>query len=231
MLRLILAGCHGRMGRQLSAHCCNDPSVTIVAGVTRTGTSAGTYPIFSDLNLCSTPADVLVDFSAPGALTQLLNYCTHRKLPAVLAVTGYSQQQLEQIRLASYIIPIFHAANLSIGANLLLKLTKQAAEALGPNFGATITERHHHQKRDSPSGTALALAQTLINKAEIFSIRSGTTAGEHTVMFAGPDEVLELVHRADSREVYAAGAIRAAHFLSKISSPGLYDMDDLLTQK
>lgn len=228
MLRLILAGCHGRMGRQVTGYCASRSDVSIEAGLDRTGRPANGFPVFSDLRLCHSSADVFLDFSSPDGLASILAFCIRRQMPVVLAVTGYSQRQLEQIRLASHAIPVFRAANLSIGANILLKLTKQTAAALGTDFGVAITERHHRDKADAPSGTALMLSKAIPQNSEIFSIRSGTTAGEHTVLFAGQDEVLELSHRADSREVYAAGAIRAARFLSGIGKPGLYGMEHLL---
>ena len=228
MLRIILAGCHGRMGHQVVTYCKNNTNACIVAGIDRADRPVEEFPVFPKVDSCLVPADVVVDFSAPELLDSLLTFCCQRQLPLVSAVTGYPEQQLKKIRLASHAIPIFRSANLSIGANVLLKLTKQAATALGPGFGAAITERHHYQKADAPSGTALLLSDAIPQNANIFSIRAGTTAGEHTVMFAGQDEVLELIHRADSREVYAAGAVRAAHFLSAVGRPGLFGMDDLL---
>lgn len=228
MLRVILAGCHGRMGRQVAKYCANCSDVTIVAGLDRTGRPADGFPVFSEPTQCHIAADVLIDFSRPEALAPLLAFCVRRKLPAVLAVTGYSHAQLEQIRSASRTIPIFRAANLSIGANVLRKLVTQATSALGNDFDVTIIEHHHKNKVDSPSGTAIMLSRSMPQKAEIFSIRAGATAGEHTVLFAGQNEILELTHRADSREVYAAGAIRAARFLTKVNRPGLYGMEQML---
>lgn len=229
MLRVILAGCHGRMGREVAACCAGRSDACISAGLDKTGRPCDEFPVFSDLTQCRIPADVLVDFSRPEALTPILAFCTRRKLPAVLAVTGYSQQQLEQIKAASRSIPIFRAANLSIGANVLRTLTRQAAAALGNEFDITIVERHHKNKADSPSGTALMLARSIPRKSDVISIRAGsTTAGEHTVLFTGQNEVLELTHRADDRSIYAAGAIRAAHFVAKINRPGLYGMDHML---
>ena len=228
MLRIILAGCHGRMGTEISRFCHERPEISIVAGIDRTGRPTERYPVFSVPFQCDINADVLVDFSQPEVIHQLIPYCINRKLPIVLGVTGYSQQQLEIVQAACKTIPIFRAANLSIGANVLLKLTKFAAISLGNGFDADIIERHHKQKRDSPSGTALLLSIMLQKETAIKSIRSGSTAGEHTVLFAGTDEVLKLTHRADSRAVYAAGAIRAAHFIATAEHPGLYGMDDII---
>ena len=229
MLRIILAGCHGRMGRQVVTHCKRHADVNIVAGVDRTGRPSEGFPVFSDIDRCYTPADVLIDFSHPEALDPLLAFCTQRKMPILLAVTGYSQRQLEYINHAIHAIPVFRAANLSVGANVLQKLTKTAAAALGTGFDVNIIERHHKRKADAPSGTALTLSLAIGMETAISSIRAGTTAGEHTVLFAGRGEVIELTHRADSREVYAAGAIRAARYIAEVNRPGLYGMDDLWT--
>lgn len=216
------------MGRQVVEYCKCNTDACIVAGIDRSDRSPEAFPVFHRISSCFNSADALVDFSAPELLEELLTFCCQQQLPLVLAVTGYSEQQLEKIHLASHAIPIFQSANLSIGANVLLKLTRQAATALGPGFGAVVTERHHYQKADSPSGTALLLSDAIPQCTDVFSLRTGTTAGEHTVIFAGQDEVLELAHRADSREVYAVGAIHAAQFLSKIGRPGLFGMNDLL---
>lgn len=216
------------MGRQVVSLCSNSPDVLISAGIDRTERPADGFPIYSSASLCNISADVLVDFSQPDALDSLLSFCIDRKMPIVLAVTGYTQRQLAQIDLATQIIPVFRAANLSIGAHVLQKLSKHAANALGTSFDVNIIDRHHKGKIDAPSGTALSLSLAIGMVSSISSIRAGTTIGEHTVLFTGQDEVLELTHRADSREVYAAGALRAARFLAEINAPGLYGMDDLL---
>lgn len=227
MLRIILAGCNGRMGTEVSEHCRKQQEFQIAAGYSRHQMDEN-YPVYTALEQCSVTADVLVDFSRPEAIHQILPYCVRNRLPAVLGVTGYSQQQLNEIHSACELIPIFRAANFSIGANVLLKLVRTAAPLLGDEFDADIIERHHRNKLDSPSGTALLLWRTLGNLPEIKSIRSGSTAGEHTVLFAGADEVLVLSHRADSRNVYAAGAMQAARFIAGVDHPGLYGMEDLL---
>lgn len=229
MLRIILSGCHGRMGRHLIRFCAPLPDVTIAAGFDRLGRPAEGFPVFQTPALCHISAHALVDFSAPDALSDLLAFCVSRKLPLLIAATGHSPEQLAQIRLASHAVPILRAPNLSVGACTLHALAEAAARSLGPGFSASITERHHAGKADAPSGTALSLAEAIGTDPPICSIRAGTIAGEHTVLFAGYGEVLELTHRADSREVYAAGAIRAAQLLSQVSRPGLYTMEDLLT--
>lgn len=229
MLRIILSGCHGRMGRQVAALCEECDGLAVTAGLDRRGRPADSFPVFSDPEACRADADVLVDFSHSDALGPLLRCCIRHNLPAVLAVTGYSAEAQRQIKTAARSIPIFRAANLSLGANVLLRLTRQASAALGPDYDAAITERHHRSKLDAPSGTAFLLAEALSPAPTgLFSIRAGTTAGEHTVLFAGQDEVLELTHRADSRRVYAMGAVKAAQFIARTENPGLYGMDDLL---
>ena len=215
------------MGTEVSEYCRKRQGFQIVAGYSRHQTVKN-YPAFTVLAQCSVEADVLVDFSQPEAVHQLLPYCIRNRIPIVLGVTGYSQQQMDEILSACESIPIFRSANFSIGATVLLKLVRTAAPLLVDGFDANIIERHHKNKLDSPSGTALLLSRTLGKQSEIKSLRSGTTAGEHTVLFAGADEVLTLSHRADSRKVYAAGAMQAARFIANVNRPGLYGMEDLL---
>lgn len=227
MLRMILSGCHGRMGQRLVQFCARRSDVAIVAGFDRLGRPSESFPVFSDPAHCTVPAHVLIDFSKPDALNRLLVLCLKRKLPIIIAATGHSPQQRGQIELASHRIPVFYAANLSVGAYMLQVLAGEAMPALGSDFSASIIERHHAGKADAPSGTALMLSALIGSNAPVFSIRAGTTAGEHTVLFAGDDEILKLTHEASSRDVYAAGAIRAARFLTSVSQPGLYGMKDL----
>lgn len=229
MLRMILSGCHGRMGQKLVQFCARRSDVAIVAGLDRLGRPAESFPVFSDPAHCTVPAHVLIDFSKPDALNRLLALCLKRKLPIIVATTGHSPRQQSQIELASHTIPVFYAANLSVGAYMLQALVGGAMSALGPGFSVSIIERHHADKTDAPSGTALMLSALVGSTAPVFSIRAGTTAGEHTVLFAGDDEVLKLTHEASSRDVYAAGAIRAARFLTSVGQPGLYEMKDLLS--
>lgn len=228
MLRMILSGCHGRMGQKLVQFCAQRSDVAIVAGFDRLGRPSESFPVFSDPAHCTVPAHVLIDFSKPDALNRLLVLCLKRKLPILIAATGHSPQQQVQIELASHTIPVFYAANLSVGAYMLQVLAGEAMSALGPGFSASIIERHHEGKADAPSGTALMLSALIGSNTPVFSIHAGTTAGEHTVLFAGNDEILKLTHEAVSRDVYASGAIRAARFLASVSQPGLYGMKDLL---
>lgn len=228
MLRMILSGCHGRMGEKLIQVCARRSDVAIVAGFDRLGRPSESFPVFSEPAHCTVPAHVLIDFSRPDALSGLLALCLERKLPVLIAATGHSPQQQAQIELASHTIPVFYAANLSVGAYMLQVLAEKAMLALGSGFSASVIERHHAGKADAPSGTALMLSALIGSNTPVFSIRAGTTAGEHTVLFAGDDEILKLTHEASSRDVYAAGAIRAAQFLASVSQPGLYGMKDLL---
>lgn len=217
------------MGTEISEYCRNLQDFDVVAGFAKGIHQEKHYPVFTMPEQCSIPADVLIDFSRPEAIHWLLPYCIKNRLPAVLGVTGYSQNQLKEIHSACTSIPIFHATNFSIGANMLLKLVQSAAAFPEYGFDVDIIERHHKNKLDSPSGTALLLSHALRKDVQIKSIRSGSTAGEHIVLFAGPNEVLTLTHRADTRKVYAIGALRAARFIANRKQPGLYGMEDLLS--
>lgn len=210
------------------------------------------YPVYADPMEFAGEADVLVDFSNSAALLHLLDYCTDKKFPCVLCTTGYSEDQLVQISHASETIPVFRSGNMSLGINLLIQLVKKASAVLGENFDVEIIEKHHNQKVDAPSGTALMLADAaasaLPHESEyvydrhsvrqkrsreeigISSIRGGTIVGEHDVLFCGPDEVVELKHTATSRDVFANGALSAALFLAAVKAPGMYSMDDVLAQ-
>ncbi len=213
---------------------------------------AGAFPVYPSLDECAEAADVLIDFTSPDSLRGLLQGAVRRKLPVVLATTGFSEEDLAAIRRASEKIPIFQSANMSLGINLISELIQQAAILLGDQFDIEIIEKHHSQKKDSPSGTALALAAS-INEAlghrkqfvygrhtrtekrapqelGIHAIRAGTIVGEHSVIFAGKDEVVELSHVAYSRQIFAAGALRAALYLQG-KSPRLYTMRDMINEQ
>lgn len=251
MTKLILSGCLGRMGRVITALCEDDPQLTIVAGIDPVGSAAALpYPVFSTPEECTVAADVVVDFSAPAALGALLPFLKAKRLPAVLASTGYDDAQLSQIDQAAKSLPIFRSANLSLGVNLLMELTRRAAQVLGQDFDIEIVERHHNKKVDAPSGTALMLADAAKEGLDftpryvyerhsvraarsheeigISSLRGGSIVGDHEVVFAGNQEVVELHHHAASREVFARGALKAAVFMASVPGPGLYSMTDLL---
>ena len=250
MRKIIISGCNGHMGRAVARLCAQDQELEIAAGIDLLGQPGEGFPVFPSPAACSVQADVLVDFSHPSALEGLLEFCVRRSVPAVLATTGYSQEQLERIGQAARQIPIFRTANLSLGVNVVMDLVRRAASILGDSYDVEIVERHHRRKVDAPSGTALMLAEAAASalpyspeyvydrhsvrkpredrEIGISSVRGGTITGDHTVIFAGPDEVIEISHHAASRDVFAAGALRAARFLAGVSRPGLYDMSHLL---
>ena len=210
------------------------------------------YPVYADPMEFGGSADALVDFSAPASLEGILSYCKQKKIACILCTTGYSQAQLAQITDAAKEIPVFRSGNMSLGINLLTALVKKASAVLGDSFDVEIVERHHRMKVDAPSGTALMLADAAAsalphdseyvyerqsvrqkrgaNEIGISSVRGGTIVGEHEVIFAGNDEVIELKHTAYSRNVFANGAVSAAIFMSEIKTPGMYDMNDVLAE-
>ena len=249
MVNILLSGCCGRMGRVVRRAVDQRDDCRIVAGIDLVEGSAAGFPIYSDFSLVKEKVDVIVDFSHPSVLSSLLAYIAENQIPAVLATTGYSSEQIEQIKIAAVSAPLFFSFNMSLGINLLVELAKKATCILGDSFDIEIVEAHHNQKIDAPSGTALMLAngiQDALNedydlvyerhsrrqkreKKEIgiHSIRGGTIVGEHSVIFAGHDEVVTLSHSAASKEVFATGAVRAAMYM--VGRPaGLYSMSDLI---
>ena len=251
MTRIIMNGCNGKMGRVITRLVEEDAECEIVAGFDINDNFENTYPVFSDPEEFMGEADVVIDFSHPSCLDALLSYCKRRNLPVIIATTGLSAEQKEKMQEASNEIPVFFSANMSLGINLLISLAKKATKLLEGNFDIEIVERHHNQKIDAPSGTALAIAdaidETLSYPAEyvydrhsvrrkrkpteigIHAVRGGTIVGDHEVIFAGNDEVIELKHSAYSKEVFAVGAIRAAKFLPG-KAPGLYSMTDIVKE-
>ena len=247
---MIISGCCGHMGRVVADICNNDPEVEAAAGIDLLAQPMDGFPVFSTPAACTVEADAVIDFSHPAALGPLLEFCVSKKLPVVLATTGYSEEQLAQIKEAAQSIPVFRSANMSLGVNVLMDLVKRAASLLGGDFDVEIEERHHRRKLDAPSGTALMLAAAAASalpyepefvydrhtvrrprsprEIGVSSLRGGTIVGDHTVVFAGRDEVIEISHHAASREVFAAGAVKAAKFLASVDAPGLYDMSSLI---
>ena len=251
MIRIIMNGCNGKMGQVITRLVEQDSNCEIVAGIDVNTAIENTYPVYADPNEFMGDADVVIDFSHPSCLTGLLDYCKKRKLPVILCTTGFTPEQKEEFRAASSEIPVFFSANMSLGINLLIALAKTATKLLEGSFDIEIVERHHNQKIDAPSGTALAIAdaidETLSYPAEyvydrhsvrrkrgkheigLHAVRGGTIVGDHEVIFAGTDEVIELKHSAHSKEVFAVGAVKAAKFI--ISKPaGMYDMNDLIRE-
>ena len=249
MVRLIVSGCNGKMGRMISSCVANRCDCEIVAGFDINTESSAGYPVYANPMNCDIQADAIIDFSHPSALDGVLAYAKQHKLPIVVATTGLTADQIAQVNDSASEIPVFFSANMSLGISLLAELARKAAAVLGEEFDVEILEKHHNQKIDAPSGTALLLADALkdalpYNAEYTFdrhavrqkrdrkeigfsSIRGGTIVGEHDVIFAGRDEVVTLSHSATSKEVFAVGAINAAIFLTKQTS-GYFSMKDLV---
>ncbi len=250
MLKIIISGCNGHMGRVVESLCAADPEVEVAAGFDVIGPTDRDFPVFSSPAHCTAEADTVIDFSSPAALDGLLEFGRRTKTPLVLATTGYTPEQVAQVGAAALEVPIFRSANMSLGINVLLELVKKAAAVLGDSYDIEIVERHHRRKVDAPSGTALMIADAAASacgheteyvfdrhsvrrprdKKEIgiSAVRGGTIVGEHEILFAGHDELIEIKHTALSREIFAQGALEAAKFMSTVSRPGLYDMSMLV---
>ncbi|MEZ4357662.1 MAG: 4-hydroxy-tetrahydrodipicolinate reductase [Eubacteriales bacterium] len=253
MIRVILNGVNGKMGQVLANTISVNENIAVIAGIDRfTSAHKNPFPVYENINECDLPADVLIDFSRPEALPNNIEYCKRKNMSIVIATTGFNADELAIIEEASNIIPIFMASNMSLGVNLQMELCKKAASFLGYSYDVEIIETHHNQKVDSPSGTALSIANS-INEAYlntmdytygrhsrndkrtnheigIHSVRGGTVPGEHQVKFFGNDEILEINHFAISKQIFAVGAIRAAKFISE-KAPGLYGMKDILAEQ
>lgn len=249
MVKVILHGCNGRMGQMLSTLIAADEGMTVVAGIEPSGEAKNEYPVYKSFDELTDKADVIIDFSTASAMDSLLTYCEKTHTPLVLCSTGLSEVQLDRVERLSKESAVLISANMSLGINVLLKLLKNVTKTLyGNGFDIEIVEKHHNQKLDAPSGTALALADVMkeeledisynFNRTEvrkkrdkneigISSVRGGTIVGEHEVIFAGIDEVVEIKHTAYSRAVFAKGAMSAAKFL-KGKSAGKYDMSDVI---
>lgn len=249
MIKAILCGCSGKMGGFVAECAKKDSEIEIVAGVDKFN-NGQQFPVFSEFSKINTDADIIIDFSHPAVLDGLLEFATAKNLPVVIATTGYSDSQMEQIKKASEIIPVFFTFNMSVGVNLICSLAKKAATILGDDFDVEIIEKHHNLKIDAPSGTAIMLANAVNQvfddqkhyeydrhskrqkreKSEIgiHSVRGGTIVGEHDVIFAGHDEVITISHSAQSKEVFAAGAVKAAKFMYG-KTAGLYDMNNIMS--
>ena len=250
MVRMIMHGCNGAMGRTITGLAKEMDGIEIVAGIDVNPVVLSDYPVFASLEECNVEADVIVDFASAKAVDHLLDYCGAHKMPLVLCTTGLSPEQLNKVSLCSEKVAILKSANMSLGINTLMKLLKDAANVFAPaGYDIEIVEKHHNQKVDAPSGTALALAD-VINDARdnayeyvydrsqvrkkrdkkelgISAVRGGTIVGEHEVIFAGVDEVIEFKHTAYSKSVFAKGAVEAAKFLAG-KPAGFYDMADVM---
>ncbi|MCL2054398.1 MAG: 4-hydroxy-tetrahydrodipicolinate reductase [Oscillospiraceae bacterium] len=249
MVSIAICGAYGKMGRVISSVVDGRDDCRVIAGIDSGEGSDLEFPVYKKPSALSDKPDVIIDFSHPSSLKELLEYGLSVGVPLVLATTGYTEEQIAVIRKTAEQLPLFFSFNMSLGINLLVKLSQIAAEVLGGQFDIEIVERHHHTKIDAPSGTAIMLAdsinQTLdgslryvydrhsmrkkreTNELGIHSIRGGTIVGDHDVVFAGRDEVITLSHSAASKEVFAVGAVNAAVFIHNKPAK-LYDMASLL---
>lgn len=250
MIKVIMHGCNGKMGQVISGLIAADPDVEMAAGVDARDDGHNSYPVFTDIEDCNVEADCIIDFSAAAAVDKLLAYCVEKHLPCVLCTTGLSEEQLKKVEEASKSTAILKSANMSLGINLLLKMLKEAAGVLAPaGFDMEIVEKHHNLKVDAPSGTALALADSINEEFDnqyeyvydrssrrekrpkkeigISAVRGGTIVGDHDVIFAGADEVITFSHTAYSKAVFGKGAVQAAKFLAG-KSAGMYNMGDVI---
>ncbi len=250
MIKIMLSGCNGRMGQVVTRLCADSDLYKIVAGIDSHTVKLNDYPVYADPLEFTGKPDVIIDFSKPEALPGLAGFAVKNKVPLVIAATGHDAEHEKLIAKAAVDIPVFKSANMSLGINLISALVKKAAAILGDGFEVEIIERHHNQKVDAPSGTAIMLynsvASALPYQAEqvydrhdvrqkrgkreigLHAVRGGTIVGEHEVMFAGHDEIIQISHSARSREVFAAGALKAASFVMTVKEPGFYDMNSLV---
>ena len=249
MVKIAITGANGKMGRVIANLVAQRDDCQVVAGIDLNDAQNGQFPVVKTPAELTEKPDVIIDFSHPSALPGLLSYCTINNVPLVAATTGYTADEIAEIKKTAEQIPIFFTFNMSLGINLLVELGKRAVNVLGGQYDIEIVEKHHNQKKDAPSGTAIMIAEALngeldnkmkyvydrhnvrkareANEIGMHAIRGGTIVGEHDIIFAGHDEVITLSHSAGSKEVFANGSINAAIFLSGRES-GLYDMSDLL---
>ncbi len=252
MTKILICGANGKMGRKVYECVDAREDCITVCGVDSNTEVYGTFPIYKDFSEVTEKPDVIIDYSHPSVLTSLLEYCISTGTPVVLATTGYSEEQIAEIKKASAQVPVFFSWNMSLGINLLVKLAKKATEILGDQFDIEIIEKHHNQKIDAPSGTALMIANAINetknnemkytydrhsvrrkreqNEIGIHAVRGGTIVGVHEVLFAGNDETITISHSAASKNVFAEGSVNAAVFV-KNCKPGLYDMGNVVDNK
>lgn len=252
MTKIAIVGCNGKMGGFVAEAVRENAACETLFGVDAFGVSKADFPVYKSFDEAGDKPDVIIDFSNPAALDGMLAYALENRIPCVICTTGYSQEQVARIKAASEQIAVFYSGNMSLGINLLIELAKQATKVLGGSFDIEIVEKHHNLKVDAPSGTALMIADAVSDTLEqepqyvydrhsyrkkrskneigIHSVRGGTIVGEHEVIFAGHDEVVTVTHQAQSKQVFAVGAVNAAAFLAK-QGAGMYDMSDLLADK
>lgn len=250
MIKIIMHGCNGKMGQVISDLVKADTEAEIVAGIDRKDNGNNDYPVFTSPMACDVEADVIIDFSIATAVDAVIDYAKERQLPLVLCTTGLSDEQLSKVKEASAIIPILRSSNMSLGVNAMVSLVRAATEILAKsNYDIEIIEKHHNQKIDAPSGTALMFAEAINEAANnkyhyaydrhatnekrtdkeigIHTVRGGTIVGEHSVLFAGLDEVIEFKHTAQSKAIFGNGAIKAAKYLIA-KEKGIYDMNNVI---
>ena len=253
MVRAIMHGCNGKMGQTITGICKEDTGIEIVAGIDLYDGVPNDYPVLQTISQCDVKADVIIDFSNAKAVDDLLEYAVERQLPVVLCTTGLSEEQLQKVEATYEKVAILKSANMSLGVNTLLELLKKAALVFAPaGYDMEIVEKHHNLKLDAPSGTAIALADSMNEALDgkynyvydrsqvrqqrdkyeigISAVRGGNIVGEHEVFFCGQDEVIEFKHTAYSKAVFAKGAVEAAKFLAGKPS-GHYDMADVIAAK
>lgn len=252
MTRIIMHGCNGAMGQMIAGLVAADEDAEIVAGVDINTEQKNDFPVFASINECTVEADAVIDFSHISCVENLLNWCEEKQMPVVLCTTGMTDEMLKKVAEVSKKTAVLKSANMSLGINMLLKILKEATAVLAPaGFDIEIVEKHHRRKLDAPSGTALALADSIneelnneyeyvFNRSQrreqrpkkeigISAVRGGTIVGDHDIIFAGEDEVITFSHTAYSRAVFGKGAIQAAKFL-KGKQPGLYNMSHVIDQ-
>ncbi|MDE5605583.1 MAG: 4-hydroxy-tetrahydrodipicolinate reductase [Eubacterium sp.] len=249
MTRIILCGANGKMGKVIQSVAAARENCEIVAGVDF-NTESASFPVYKTIAEVTEEADVIIDFTNPILLEDLLDYSVNKNMPVVIATTGYDEKQKKMIEDASKKAPVFFTYNMSIGINLLANLAKKAVSVLGDDFDIEIVEKHHNQKIDAPSGTALMLADAICEEIEkpmnyeydrhskrekrtkneigLHAIRGGTIVGEHDIIFAGRDEIITLSHSSRSKEIFAVGAVNAAVFMADNKAPGMYTMKEMI---
>ena len=253
MVNVIMHGCNGHMGRVITDIVAKDDEINIVAGIDPFDDGHNTYPVFSSIEKCDVKADVIIDFASAKAEDGALDYCEKNQVPVVVCTTGLSEEQLDKVRRTACKVAVLKSANMSLGINTLFKLLQDAAKVLTPaGFDVEIVEKHHNQKIDAPSGTALALADSIKEvlgqdyyykydrstqrekrdpkEIGISAVRGGSIVGVHEVIFAGQDEVIEFTHTAYSKSVFATGAVEAAKYLAG-KPAGMYDMGDVIAAR
>ena len=250
MINVLICGANGRMGKKVYDAVCLSNNLKAVCGIDLVENLSSEYPVYTSFDKVTQKIDVVIDFSSPKSLPAILDFCQSKKIPAVLCATGYTEDDIAKVKTASQNVALFRSGNMSLGVNALIDLVKKAALALG-DFDIEIIEKHHNQKVDAPSGTALMLAdgvkevapekfytygrQGIVGKRDkneigIHAVRGGGIVGEHEVIFASGFETITLSHQATDRSVFADGAVKAAEYIVNKAS-GLYNMSDVINGK